>query len=144
MRRQSWVHAALVVGVAYFLVGRVFAAPTSHWRAWRLAAWAVSGALFAAHIGYEHFRLRSSPRSTALHAALAVALGAFALAVAGAVHSLLTVSSIRLAWLLAFVAWPLITAVPAFVVAFVAAALLARLPRRADSDSHRGVRPDDR
>jgi len=133
-RRQSWVRAALLLGVAYLLIGRAFAAPANHVRLWRLAAWVVSGTAFAAHIGYEHFRLRHSPRSTALHAALAVALGAFALAAAGALHSLLTTSAIRLSWLLAFVVWPLATAVPAFLAALVAAAVLARLPRRADAE----------
>jgi hypothetical protein len=131
-RRQSWVRAALLVGFAYFFVGRLFAAPSSQVRMWRLAAWVVSGAAFAAHIAYEHFRLRHTPRITALHAALAVALGAFALAVAGGVHSLLTAPTIRLfSWLLALVVWPLATAVPAFLVALVAAAVLARLSRGA-------------
>jgi hypothetical protein len=129
-RRQSWVRAALLVGFVYLVVGRVFGAPSSHVRMWRLAAWVVSGAAFAAHIGYEHFRLRHSPRTTALHAALAVALGAFALAVAGGIHSLLTASTIRLfSWLLALVAWPLVTGVPAFLVALVASSVLARLSR---------------
>ena len=131
--RQPWIRAALLLGLAYFLVGRGFAAPASHVRVWRLAAWLVSGALFAAHIAYEHFRLRHAPRSTALHAALAVALGAFGLAVAGALHALLTTSTLRLSWLLAFVVWPLATAVPAFLVALVAGVVLARLPRRADA-----------
>ena len=131
--RQPWIRAALLLGLAYFLVGRGFAAPASHVRVWRLAAWLVSGALFAAHIAYEHFRLRHAPRSTALHAALAVALGAFGLAVAGALHALLTTSTLRLSWLLAFVVWPLATAVPAFLVALVAGAVLAHLPRRADA-----------
>lgn len=131
--RQPWIRAALLLGLAYFLVGRGFAAPASHVRVWRLAAWLVSGALFAAHIAYEHFRLRHAPRSTALHAALAVALGAFGLAVAGALHALLTTSTLRRSWLLAFVVWPLATAVPAFLVALAAGVVLARLPRRADA-----------
>jgi hypothetical protein len=132
--RQPWVRAALLVGLAYFLIGRVFAWPTTHVQGWRLAAWAISGAAYAAHIGYEHFRLRHSPYPTALHAALAVAIGAFGLAAAGALHSLLATSTIRPAWLLAFVAWPVVTAVPAFVVALVAATVLARLPRGADAE----------
>lgn len=52
--RQPWLFAALVVGVA-----------------------------FAVHIGYELFRRRNPPRRLALHAAVAVAIGAVALAVAG-------------------------------------------------------------
>ena len=35
---------------------------------------------FRGHIGYEHFRLGNSPRITALHTSIAVAVAAFALA----------------------------------------------------------------
>jgi hypothetical protein len=128
-RSQAWVRAALLLGLFYFLVGRVFAAPTSHVHAWRLAAWLVSGAAYAAHIAYEHFRLRSSPRVTALHVAMGVAIGAFALAVAGMIHSLSAASSIRPAWLLALVVWPAATAVPAFLGALMAGAILQRTAR---------------
>jgi hypothetical protein len=121
---------ALLVGAAYLVIGRVFALPVSHLRAWRLSAWAVSGAAYAAHIGYEHFGLRSSPRSLASHVALAVAFGAFALAVAGMIHALSTAPGIRPAWLLALVLWPAFTAVPAFLGALVIASTLVRLPRR--------------
>jgi hypothetical protein len=133
-RRQAWVRATLLLGVVYFLIGRVFPVPANHVRAWRLAAWAVSGAAYAAHIGYEHFKLRHLPRSTALHAALSVALGAFTLAAAGALHSLSAASAIRPSWLLALVIWPAVTAVPAFVIALVAAVVLARLRRSADAE----------
>jgi hypothetical protein len=129
-RRRPWIRAAFLVGVVYVLIGRGFAAPTTHVHVWRLAAWVVSGAAFAAHIWYEHFKLRHSPRSLAWHVALAVALGACGLAVAGALHSLSATSGIRPSWLLALVAWPVITALPAFLVALVAGAVLARLPRR--------------
>lgn len=95
-RRQPWIPAALLVGAVYFLVGRVFALPVSHLRIWRLAAWAISGGAFAAHIGFEHFKLRNSPRGTAWHVALAI------------------------------------TAVPAFLVAWIAAVVLARQTRNAD------------
>lgn len=128
-RRQPWVRAAVLVGVVYFLIGRLFTLPADHLRVWRLAAWVISGAAYAAHIGYERFRLRNSPRSMALHAALAVAIGAFGLAVAGMLRSLLAASGIRLSWLLALVVWPVATGVPAFLVALVAGAVLARCPR---------------
>jgi hypothetical protein len=130
-RRRAWVRAALLIGVFYFLVGRVFAWPATHVQLWRLAAWVVSGGAYAAHIGYEHFGLRSSPRSTALHVAAAVAIGALGLAVAGMIHSLSTTSTVRPVWLLALVLWPAVTAVPAFLGAFVAAVVLQRFPRHA-------------
>jgi hypothetical protein len=133
-RRQRWVRASLLFGVAYFVIGRVFTLPANNVHAWRLAAWALSGVAYAAHIGYEHFRLRNSPRSTALHAAVAVAIGALALAVAGMIHSLSTTAAIRPAWLVALVVWPAVTAVPAFLGALVAAAMLARLAQRDDTE----------
>jgi hypothetical protein len=126
--------AAVLAGVAYFLIGRLFALPASHVQAWRLGAWVFSGVVYAVHIGYEHFRLRSSTRALALHAALAVALGAAGLAIAGMIHSLSAGSAIKPAWLLALIIWPAVTAIPAFVVALIAGAVLARLPRNADAE----------
>jgi lysylphosphatidylglycerol synthetase-like protein (DUF2156 family) len=131
-RRQAWVRAALLFGVVYFVIGRAFAVPVNNVHVWRLAAWIISGIAYATHIWYEHSRLRNSPRSAALHVAVGVAIGAFGLAVAGMIHSLSTTSSIRPVWFLALVAWPAITAVPAFLGALVAAAILRRLPQSAD------------
>jgi hypothetical protein len=130
---RPWVLAALFVGVMYFVIGTVFAWPTEHVRAWRLAAWVASGVAFAAHIGYEHFRLRNVSRLLALHAALAVAIGAVCLAGAGMLQSLSAASAIWSSWLLALVVWPAVTAVPAFVAALVVAALLGRFSRRDDA-----------
>ena len=128
---RTWLRAALLIGAVYFLTGRLFALPSSHLHAWRLAAWTVSAAAYAAHIWYEQFRLRTSPRVTALHVTTAVAIGAFALAVAGMLHSLSTTSAIRPAWLLALVLWPAFTAVPAFLGALVAGTALRRRYTRA-------------
>lgn len=128
-RSQRWVLAALLLGVVYVIIGRVFAVPADHARAWRLAAWVVSGIAYAAHIGYERLTLRSSTRVAAVHVAVAVAIGAGGLALAGLIHSLSTGSELRPAWLLALVLWPAITAVPALLVALVAGAALTRLRR---------------
>ena len=132
-RRKPWIRAALFVGLVYFLVGRLFSVPTEHVHAWRLAAWIVSAVAYAAQIAYEHFTLRSAPRSTASHAALAAAVGAFALALAGMARSLMTGAALRPAWLLALVVWPGGTAVPAFLVALVVAMTLRHFERRADT-----------
>jgi len=129
-QRPSWLPVALIVGVAYFVVGRVFAIPADHVRFWRWVALLVSVAVFATHIAYEHFRLRHSTRSTAWHAALAAAVGGFLFAVAGAVKAVRSTSPASSLWLLALVAWPVFTAVPAYLVAFVASAVLGRLGRR--------------
>lgn len=117
---------ALLVGAVYFLIGKLFALPGEHAHAWRIAAWLVSAVVYAAHIGFEHFRLRNSPRVTAAHVALAVAIGAMALAFAGMIHSLSRSSTIRPVWFLALVIWPVATALPAFLGALVAAAVLPR------------------
>jgi hypothetical protein len=127
---QGWIRAAFLVGVGYFVIGKVFSLPAEHVQAWRLAAWAASGVAYAAHIRYEHFTLGNSPRLAALHVAVAVAIGAFLLAVAGMIHSLTTTSTIRPVWLLALVLWPIMTAVPAFLGAFVAGSLLPSRPQR--------------
>jgi hypothetical protein len=129
-RRHAWVLAALLAGVAYFVIGRVFALPRSHVQVWRLAAWAASGAVYAAHLAHEHVRLRDRGPVAALRVALGVALGALALAVVAMLHSLSAAPTTRRLWFLALVLWPAVTALPAFLVARVVTAVLARVPRR--------------
>jgi len=111
----------VILGVAYAFVGIVFAMPASHAKVWRMAAWVVSSVAYAAHICYEHFRFRNRPRSAALHVALAVALGSFGMAVGANIHSLSVGSTNeqRRLLLLALGLWPIITALPAFLVALV-------------------------
>lgn len=132
-RGQGRLRAALLVGVVYGLIGRLFALPTTDVPAWRLAAWVVSVAVYVAHIGYEHFRARSSPRLTAIHVAVAAAIGACALVAAGMLHDLWTASTIRPVWLLALVVLPAVTAAPAFLGGLIAGATLRRLSRIAHS-----------
>ena len=132
-RGKPWALAALIAGVAYFVIGKLFALPPDHLRAWRLAAWAVSGVVYALHIAYEHFGLRASPRATALRVALAAALGGFLLAVAGMANSLRLEPTIKPLWLVALVGWPLITGVPAFLVALVGLTLFGRMTRRTEA-----------
>lgn len=124
-----WLRAVVLLGTVYALVGIAFAAPATHVQAWRLAAWVVSAMGYAAHIAYERFRLRSAPASAALHVAFAVALGAFGLAVGANIHSLSTGSSYqqRQLLLLSLGIWPLMTALPAFLVALGMNAALARV-----------------
>jgi hypothetical protein len=117
----------VLIGVLYSVIGILFALPANQVRVWRPAAWVVSAAVYAAHIGYEQLRLGTSPRATAFHTALAAAVGAFGLAVAANVHELRVMPSYRPLLAVALVAWPALTAVPAFVVALVMAAALARI-----------------
>jgi hypothetical protein len=126
--RQSWVRPVALLGVWYALVGIVFAVPATHVQASRLAAWVLSAVAYAAHIAYERFRLHNSPSSSALHVAFGVALGAFGLAVGANIHSLSTGSGHqhRQLLLLSLGIWPIITAVPAFLVALCANVALTR------------------
>ena len=129
---RSWVRALMLVAVAYAAIGIVFAAlavDANHVRVWRLAAWVASAVVAAAHIWYEQYRLGSSPRPTALHAAGAVALGAFGLALAANVHWLVAGTHGQRPPLLALPVWPVVTAVPAFLAALAVAAVLARFGR---------------
>jgi hypothetical protein len=129
---MRWVRAVLLVGALYLAAGLVFgalagSAGSNQVRvAWRLAAWVISAAAFAAHIVYEQLRLRSSPTTTALHACLAAGLGAFGLAVAAWRHAQTTQHHFPA---IAIAIWPVMTALPAFVVALVVAALISRTRR---------------
>ena len=129
---MRWVRAVLLVGVLYLAAGLVFgalagSAGSDQVRvAWRLAARVISAAAFAAHIVYEQVRLRSSSRTTALHASLAAGLGAFGLAVAARLHAQATQHHFPA---VAIAIWPVMTALPAFVVALAAAAVLTRARR---------------
>ncbi len=119
----------ILVGVVYGVVGIVLGelanqAGPNQMRGWRLAAWVLSGIVFAAHIAYENFQLRSLPGRAALHSSLAVELGAFLLAVAANIHGLWVGSSHQRALAFALVAWPMLVGVPAFVVALVTSAVL--------------------
>jgi hypothetical protein len=123
----SWL--ILVVGLGYAAIGVVFAWPTTYVQVWRLGAWVLSGGLCGAHILYERFGLRAVPRSAALHVGLAVALGALGLAAAANIHSLSVGATERQHRLLlvALIAWPVITGLPAFLVAWGISGILARL-----------------
>lgn len=136
--KSAAMRAVLLVGVAYSLTGVVFGAlagQASHHRGvvtWRWAAWLVSAIAFGVHIVYERVRLRNPPRLAALHVAAGAALGAFGLAVAANVHSAMAPAHRPpVLLMLSLAIWPLMTAVPAFVVALVGALLLSRVRRSA-------------
>ena len=124
-QRSARIWTILVVGAVYAVVGIVIArlagaAASSHMRViWRLSAWAISGIAFATHIGYELFRLKRSRTGSALDASLAVGVGAFALAAAANLHRYRSAPGAdhSLSINLALVSWPLLTGIPAFLVA---------------------------
>jgi hypothetical protein len=122
----------LLVAAAYLFSGLVSAAlsraaaSAQGREAWRLTAWIVSAVAFATHIRYEHVRLRSTPRTAALHVALAVGLAGFGLAVSASMHGHATNHPFPATALLI---WPVMTALPAFVVALVVVVVLSRSRR---------------
>jgi hypothetical protein len=127
------MRTAVIFGVAYFLIGVVFPNPPasdSMQFAWRLAAWVLFSAVFAIHIGVEHFKFRNTPRTTALHVGAGMALGAFAIAVAANVHSLRFGTGNRTLMAAALVIWPLLAGLPAFAVAWASATMLTKLRNR--------------
>jgi cytochrome c biogenesis protein CcdA len=126
-----WIRAAVLAGALYLIAGLVFAAlagraPSPALRTtWRAAAYLVSAIVFAVHIRHEHTRGGRS-LTIAMHVSIGVALGACALALAANVHALSTPSANRVRLAVALVAWPLLTGVPAFLVALLAASILKR------------------
>ena len=128
--RKRWLRLSLI-GVGYFVIGSVFgalagrAATNSLRFTWNRLAFFASGIIFMIHIGHEHFRLRNSPLITAAHVSLAVAIGAFALALMANIHDLGSATGYRPRMLIALGAWPLITALPAFIVALILTAGLS-------------------
>jgi hypothetical protein len=135
--KTAAARAVLFLCAVYFGAGVVFGAlagqAASHQVvvSWRWAAWVVSAIAFEAHVVYEQVRLRNSSTITALHVSSAAGLGAFGLGVAANLHAQ-TVSPQQhsLLLVLSLAIWPVMTALPAFVVALVSAILLARIRRR--------------
>ena len=134
---RRWLAAAACVGAFYCGVSLLAsalggAAASGPIRiAWRWSAFVLSGVAFAGHIADERLRHRSGARRTAWHTCVGVALGAFGLALAANVHDVGSASGYRPRMLVALVAWPLLTAAPAFVVALVVATGLGTKPPQA-------------
>ena len=127
--RVRWIGSAIGVGAGYFLIGVILGAiadadtTIAGRNRWRLAAWIVSGLVFAAQIAYDRTRLRHSIGTASLHAATAAAVGGFLLAVAATIHKM-NVGTVDARYLLALVLWPLAVAVPAFAAALVLSAII--------------------
>jgi hypothetical protein len=122
--KHQWLGAVLLFGMVYLVVGVAFPNPSASNKLqfiWRLGAWVTAALVFGIHIGLEQLAFRSSPYRTALHVSASVSLGAFALAAAASIHALRAGAGNQRLLALALVIWPVITGVPAFVVALVAA-----------------------
>jgi hypothetical protein len=124
--RSIGIVGVFLVGALYAIIGIVFGALATgnHVRVWRLAAWVFSIVAFIAHLAYERFHRRRAPGAAAVRVALAAGLGALGLAIAALVHA--RGEPNRRFPALMLVVWPLITALPAFAVAWMMAAVTAR------------------
>jgi len=122
--KQRWLRTILIIGVIYCLDGIVFSMFAGWSKSytlviiWRMAAWLTSAMLFAGHIWYEYYRFGNSPRKTALHTSSAAAVGAFGLALAAIIHAQFVSSANQILLALSLILWPILTAVPAFIVSF--------------------------
>jgi len=131
-RGPRWLATATLIGALYLAISLASSALASGATSdglrffWRLSAFIVSGVMLVAHVAYEHLRLRSTVRLTAWHATVAAALGGLGLAMAANLHDLGSATGYRPRMLVALVAWPLLTAAPAFVAAMAMAAVLDR------------------
>jgi ABC-type transport system involved in cytochrome c biogenesis permease subunit len=127
---QPWLQGALVAALLYPAIGVGFAFLDSPYgvRFWRLAAWVASAVVLVGHVIYEQ-RRHSPPPRTAWHVSFAVALGALVLAVwvlafgyvVGARRSSLAPFALLL--------FPLLSGVPAFVIALLLAGVGSKLRR---------------
>ena len=122
----------MLAGAAYVLVGTGtailagMASSSAGVKGWRLAAWLLSLAVFGVHFAIE--RDRGGRRVTvAARVALAVAIGGLGVAVFGPIRAHWgEPARLKLA-MLSLVAWPLLTGVPAFVVAILGGVACDRL-----------------
>lgn len=92
----------------------------------RASAFGISAVILALHVAYERLRLGSATMRAAWHGAVGAAFGGFGLALMANIHDLGSATGYRPRMLVALVAWPFITAVPAFVVALVVAAVVRK------------------
>ena len=94
---HRWLTAAVLASAHYLAAGLGFStlARLTGSTLWRAGAYLVSAIVFAAHIRHERTQLRSSTLTTAAHTAVAVALGAFALALAANLHAISTPTANR-------------------------------------------------
>jgi hypothetical protein len=135
--RRRRLGAELLAGVLYTAAALVTAALAGAAGSsrmvgfWRLSAFVFSGVVILVHAGYEHYRLRSTAWQNAWHVGIGAALGGFGIALAANIHDIGSAAGYRPKMLIALFAWPLLTAMPAVVAAFVTAYGLGMIRPRA-------------
>ncbi|HKE92630.1 MAG TPA: hypothetical protein VKB45_20020 [Gemmatimonadales bacterium] len=130
MSVPTWLRAMLLAGLLYLVIGIATSdLARLSGQVWRLVAWVASLVVFVVHIAYDRDRLRNAPATAAFHAALAVAVGAFGLALAATLRAV-AAGNYRGAYALALVAWPVMLGAAAFVAAWGGAVIARGLLRR--------------
>ena len=124
--RPSSTTAVVLAAIAYLAIGRFFPNAGPHVQMLRLAAWALSGIVFVAHIAHERVARGSSNALMAKRVTLAVAIAALGLAIAGPLYARWVAGRPIPPVLPALVLWPLETAVPAYLVARVIGPVVRR------------------
>ena len=131
LHSRGWIPRALAASFIYVAIGVGFgtlagaAGQTPARTVWRAAAFLLSGIIYGAHLALE--RKTARVLASSLHVAVAVAIGAFGLALSANVHSLSVETANRALLRMSLVIWPLMTGLPAFVVALAATTLGNRL-----------------
>jgi hypothetical protein len=125
---KTWLRATVLFGISYAVTSVALAIPSTHAQLWRFAAWGVAGVLLAMHVVYERFRLQNPPLAAAAHVGLGAAIGGFGIALAANIHAVVVAAPSRnLAMMrLSLAIWPVVTGLPAFLVALGMSAVLAR------------------
>ena len=118
--------------------------PATHVHAVAAGGVAHRAIAYGAQIAYERFRLRTNPLTAAIHVALGAALGAFGLAVGANVHALVAASPDATGDCCSSPSslWPIITGIPAFVVALGLSAVMLWVFRGRDGDRSSSFSPD--
>jgi uncharacterized protein (DUF486 family) len=135
-QERRWHYTILIIGAIYCIDGIVFGLFAGWSKSqtmvfiWRLAAWLTCALLFAGHIWYEYFRFGNSPRKTAVYTSSAVAVGAFGLAVAANIHAQFVTSANQILLAFSLIIWPILTAVPAFIIVFGITSILQHFYKR--------------
>ena len=138
-KRQIELRAVLLAGIAYLVIGFVTAVLARGSPAavtgWRLVAWVLSALVFVSHVAVAQRQRDRSPVVAAVEVAVAVGLGALGLAIVGPVRSHWNDPNVMRVALLSVVLWPLLTGLPAFVVALAGGHSIRRLRRSAGDSS---------
>ena len=130
--RRGWISTGLIFALVYPAAGLLFPLAVHQPASapmrviWRLVPWVLSLAAVLSQVLFERLRLHSTVRQAAWHTAAAAAFGGLLMAAAGPARGHWGTAT-QQRGLAALFLWPVIMAVPAFVVALGFGAAVGRL-----------------